>query len=321
MNTMTPIGVSHQGFTCETGIRKLLSRIEFKPLKIESAAQSNSVITDSEAQLGQLLVRTGLLSEKALAACLSYASIIDVPLGAVLRLSRLVSDDDIDRAIYIQQEIRSGLSPTIARVVLRYASLVGVSAPEALRAFSMSDQISPLDCWLSLILPSSEILTESEFQDLRAKANAAKKNWFKYAVEHDIVSIDVLSAAMHAVVLLDHGHVAFDDAATLLRAVHENQGNLMVLLRGYTHRHCFDADTVNLVALLYMSGALSERNALDVLSVSYRSRINPVTLLKEHRLVSETQFHQALNASLLMKQGLHYRSNPHRITQIKPIAC
>lgn len=73
MNTMTPKGASQHSFDCETGVRKSLSRFKSSGFQIESAAQSNSVISDSEAQLGQLPVRSDLLSVTSLAACLSYA--------------------------------------------------------------------------------------------------------------------------------------------------------------------------------------------------------------------------------------------------------
>ncbi len=73
MNTTTPKGVSQRGFDCETGVRELLSKFKSSGFQIESATQSNSVISDSEAQLGQLPVRSDLLSETSLAACLDYA--------------------------------------------------------------------------------------------------------------------------------------------------------------------------------------------------------------------------------------------------------
>lgn len=64
-------GVLKQSSTCESGVRKLL-------FTIEKAAQTNSAITDSEAQLGQLLVHSGLLSETALVACLTYANKLEI---------------------------------------------------------------------------------------------------------------------------------------------------------------------------------------------------------------------------------------------------
>ena len=63
---ITSRGEKNQSLSCETGVRKLL-------LRIDRATQSDSV-PDTEAQLGQLLVHTGLLSETALAACLTYAT-------------------------------------------------------------------------------------------------------------------------------------------------------------------------------------------------------------------------------------------------------
>lgn len=266
-----------------------------------------ATITDSEAQLGQLLVNTGLLTESSLNACLTFARSFHQPLGAVLSLTNKVTTENVQRAVDVQTMIRNGLSPSFGRMVLRYANIMNLSAQEAFNEFELNQEISPLDCWLSQVIPSSNILSETVLQSLQRRAQQAQTSWMKYAVENEILGIEVLSAAMHAVVLMDQGHLEFGDAHALIRAVHANPDNLVVLLRAFYSKHSFDRDNVNLSALLYMAGTLTERNALDVLSLAYRQNVSPIDLIVEHDLLTDQQYRQALASTEMMQQGMSLR--------------
>lgn len=271
-------------------------------------AQAAGSMTDEEARLGQLLVSTGNLSDKALTASLDVARSVRLPLGVVLLMNGLVKPETIDRAINLQAMIHRGLPPSIARIILRYASIADVSTDEALQDFAMDNETGALDCWLAQVVSACDILTDEQIEDVRVRASEAGLNWARYATETGIVSINVLSAAMHAVVLMDLNHVCYGDAVALVRAVATKASAMPVLLRVHMPKHVFDASTINLAALLYAADVISERNALDLLSLAYRNRINPFELIDQNDLLSDMQFDLAVSISGLISQGMPLRA-------------
>ncbi|MBX9669268.1 MAG: hypothetical protein K2X93_16705 [Candidatus Obscuribacterales bacterium] len=267
-------------------------------------AHNSPSMTDEEARLGQLLVGTGNLTDKALAASLDIARTVRLPLGVVLLMNGLVNPETIDRAIQLQQLIHRGLSPSIARIIMRYATIADVTTDEALEDFSMDPEMSALDCWLIQVITACDILTFEQVEDIDRRATSANSSWARYAAEQNIVSIDVLSAAMHAVVLMDLNHLSYGDAVALVRAVSTKASAMQVLLRVHMPKHTFDASTLNLPALLYAAEVISERNALDLLSLSYKQRTNPVALIEQNYLLSDNQFELAVNITSLLNKGL-----------------
>lgn len=269
----------------------------------QSRFDSNQSMTDSEAKLGRLLISAGLVTERKLAANLTYAKSVKLPLGVVLLLSGTVNSKAIEKAIAVQQLIRNGLPPSLGRMVLRYAIAADVATHEAMEAFSLVDEASALDCWLTEIVSTAEILSEFQLKDLKERVKNSKATWIHVAAEHNVISLDVLAAAMHALVLLDQGYMSFSDVVKLMQAVNENPGHLLVLLSDRVPRHRFDANTVSLPAQLYKAGAISERNALDLISLSYQRRVDPISLIEQHALLSDTT-RKAIDFNEMLSNGL-----------------
>jgi hypothetical protein len=271
-------------------------------------AHAAPAMTDEEARLGQLLLSTGNLSRKALDASLELARTVRLPLGVVLLMNGLVSPETIDRAINLQSMIHRGLPPSIARIILRYASIADVTTEEALQDFSMDNERGALDCWLAQVVTACGLLTFEQIDDIRTRARGADMSWARYATENGILTINVLSAAMHAVVLMDINQLSYNDAVALVKAVAAKPTAMPILLRVHIPKHSFDASTINLAALLYASDVLSERNALDLLSLAYRNRVNMFDLIDQHDLLSDAQFDLALSVSTMLNKGLPMRT-------------
>lgn len=261
-------------------------------------------MTDDETRIGQLLVSTGNLSEASLQKGLELAASVRLPLGVVLLMNGMIRPETIDRAIHLQSMIHRGLPPSFARIIMRYASVADVSADEALQDFSMDNEKSALDCWLAQVVMAADLLTFEQIDDIRIRARKAEMSWARYATEQGILSIAVLSAAMHAVVLMDLNEVSYGDAVALVRAVSSKASAMPVLLRVHVPKHVFDASTINLCALLYASDVISERNALDLLSLSYKNKVNPFALIDQNNLLSDNQFNLAVNVCELLGKGL-----------------
>jgi len=265
-------------------------------------------MTDEEARLGQLLVSTGNLSEKALSTSLEVARAVRLPLGVVLLMNGLVTPETIDRAINLQSMIHRGLPPAFARIILRYASVADVTTEEALQDFAMENEKSALDCWLAQVVSACDLLTFEQINDISLRARHEGISWARYATENAIISVDVLSAAMHAVVLMDLNELSYADAVSMVRTVASKSSALPVLLRVHVPKHSFDAATINLPALLYAADAMNERTALDLLSLAYRNRANVFDLIDRNNLLSDIQFDLAMSISTMLAKGLPLRA-------------
>ena len=274
----------------------------------QTVASTAPSMTDEESRLGQLLVSTGNLSENNLVRSLEIARAVRLPLGVVLLMNGMIRPETIDRAVHLQTMIHRGLPPMFARIVMRYASVADVTADEALQDFSMDNEKSALDCWLAQVVMAADLLTFEQIDDIRMRARAANMSWARYATEQGILTLDVLSAAVHAVVLMDLNELSYGDAIALVRAVASKASAMAVLLRVHVPKHVFDAATIHLPALLFASEAISERNALDLLSLSYKNRTNPFELIDQNNLLSDIQFDLAVGISTLLGKGLPLRA-------------
>lgn len=272
---------------------------------VASAAPS---MTDEETRLGQLLVSTGNLSEATLQKSLELANSVKLPLGVVLLMNGMIRPETIDRAVHLQSMIHRGLPPSFARIIMRYASVADVTADEALQDFSMDNEKSALDCWLAQVVMAADILTFEQIDDIRMRARKADVSWARYATEQGIISIAVLSAAMHAVVLMDLNELSYGDAVALVRAVASKPSAMSVLLRVHVPKHNFDAATINLPALLYASDVVSERDALDLLSLSHKRKCDPFELIYTNGLLSSIQYDLAVAVSEMINKGLPLRA-------------
>jgi len=276
-------------------------------------ASASPSMTDEESRLGQLLVSTGNLSEKSLQRSLEISRSVRLPLGVVLLMNGMIRPESIDRAVHLQSMIHRGLPPSFARIFMRYASVADITADEALQDFSMENEKSALDCWLAQVVMAADLLTFEQIDDIRMRARKADMSWARYATEQGIITIEVLSAAMHAVVLMDINELSYVDAVALVRAVASKPSVMSVLLRVHVPKHVFDAATINLPALLYAADALSERNALDLLSLSYKQKINPFELIAKNNLLSDVQYDLAVSVSELLGKGLSMRAAMERL--------
>ncbi len=84
-------------------------------------------------RIGQVLVEAGLINDKDLAACLDYGKAKGIALGRVLKLMKIMEDEDVERALRAQRLIRLGLSPVLAIEGLKKAVQEQIALETALQ--------------------------------------------------------------------------------------------------------------------------------------------------------------------------------------------
>ncbi len=264
-----------------------------------------TVFTETETRLGQLLLLTGLVSAKHLNTSLQTAETVRLPLGVVLLMNEAVDPRSIDRAIHVQQLIHKGLPPSIARMVLRYATAANVTAEEAIEDFSLDDESTALDCWMAHLVIECEMFSKEELDEIKGAARKENRSWIFYAAEQEILSLNLISCAMHSVVLMDLGLMSHCDVVSLFKAVKSNTHAMSVLLRIYVPDHKGESRSMNVLALLLGAGLVSERTALDILSCSYRCKKSIVALLEDYEILSEQQLDHAFTLMrMITSKGL-----------------
>ncbi len=255
----------------------------------DNSVQEPWSFRESEEKLGQLLVSTGLVSNDVLDECLTIAHRNATPIGIVLSIEAGISAEDVARALCIQRLIQGGLSLTMGRIIMRYSSAADVSVADAVEAFSLGSDTEGLDSWLIEMLDSCNLLSREEQERTQTDAIEQDTSWARHLVENEVISLDVLSAAMHSIVLMDLGYMTYDDATSLVRTVATKGSALPFILRLHAPKHRFDAKTVNIPAMFYASETFDERQALDLLSESYKSKIDPLELIARLGILSEKQ--------------------------------
>lgn len=84
-------------------------------------------------RIGQILIEADLVTAKQLSTGLEYGSAKHIALGRVLKLLKIMDEDDIERALQTQKLIRMGLSPVVAMAALKKAVVEKMSLEAALQ--------------------------------------------------------------------------------------------------------------------------------------------------------------------------------------------
>lgn len=83
-------------------------------------------------RIGELLLESEIVNAKQLADALHYARAKELPLGRCLKILRLLTEHDLERALECQKLIRNGLDSKVGAQILNIAVKHGVSVRQAL---------------------------------------------------------------------------------------------------------------------------------------------------------------------------------------------
>jgi len=83
-------------------------------------------------RIGELLLESEIVTSKQLADALHYARAKELPLGRCLKILRLVTEHDLERALEVQKLIRNGLDSKVGAQILHIAVKHGLSVRQAL---------------------------------------------------------------------------------------------------------------------------------------------------------------------------------------------
>lgn len=273
--------------TNQIGAKKTLGETFLKKMS-RVADQASRSLSEDQTRIGQLLVDTGAIGRQALEHNLGVAWSSSQLIGTVLTSRGLVDEACIDRAVRTQAMIKSGLSPMVGRMILRYANMANMTADEAMEAFSIESEEQALDSWLYELLSNCENYWQDLLNESKAAAKKSNVSWSRYCVRNGVITLNILAAAMHTLALVDLGRMSFDDAVALVRAVSTRSGAWPVLLRCHIQQQANDLEWINLPATLYVRESLSERTALDLICLSHKNNTDARTLIAKHDLLSMT---------------------------------
>jgi tetratricopeptide (TPR) repeat protein len=83
-------------------------------------------------RIGELLLESEIVNAKQLADALHYARAKELPLGRCLKILRLLTEHDLERALETQKLIRNGLDAKVGAQILNIAVKHGLSVRQAL---------------------------------------------------------------------------------------------------------------------------------------------------------------------------------------------
>jgi tetratricopeptide (TPR) repeat protein len=92
-------------------------------------------------RIGELLLESEIVTSKQLADALHYARAKELPLGRCLKILRLVTEHDLERALEVQKLVRNGLDAKVGGQILNIAVKHGISVRQALMERSKFIQI------------------------------------------------------------------------------------------------------------------------------------------------------------------------------------
>lgn len=180
--------------------------------------------TASLVQIGQLLTKSGLLSDEELAEALIRAKERGLPIGTVLLTMGRLRQTELRAAVEAQSLVNDGMvTSDLAVNALVKSAKDGSSFDEALKSLGWQSRPAGVTNKLGELLVDAGILDEAQLSDCLATSRETGMPLGRVLLFKRSISDDLLVAALRAQRLVREGVIARADAIEVLRKVQQKK--------------------------------------------------------------------------------------------------
>ncbi|MBK8219980.1 MAG: tetratricopeptide repeat protein [Candidatus Obscuribacter sp.] len=255
--------------------------------------------------LGDLAVQLEAVSSEQVVQSLAISSDTGLPLGRVLVLSGLITENDLSNLILCQSLLREDLVQ-LDQVRNAFLRVRGSSRrlEDALLELgwerSLEKQLSPL----GELLVSSAVITESQLDTYLRQQERVRLPLGRMLVSAGVMTDAFLSTALNVQMMIRQKRLSREEAVDVLveaRKRHLAQSNVP------RTKNFYEQPVLNvpkLGELLVLSGLLSERRLLEALELSIIGRKSIGEILLEKRYLTKTQLDNILLLQSSLAEGI-----------------
>lgn len=173
---------------------------------------------DPQLKIGELLIRSNLVSQENLEDSMKLANKMRMPLGRVLAMHGYLSEDMMNVVVEVQSRMRDGLMPMEAGLkVISLVHLQGLPLESALAKVSAIPSVGGRSNRLGEILRSAGIATPAQIEAGIAQGIDAGLPLGRVLVSKGVMGAPILNAALTAQRLIRDGRISRDQAMHALR--------------------------------------------------------------------------------------------------------
>ncbi|HMW90293.1 MAG TPA: tetratricopeptide repeat protein [Candidatus Obscuribacter sp.] len=255
--------------------------------------------------LGDLAVQLEVVSSEQVVQSLAISSDTGLPLGRVLVLSGLISENDLSNLILCQSLLREDLVQLeqVRNAFLRVRGS-GRRLEDALLELgwerSLEKQLSPL----GELLVSSAVITESQLDTYLRQQERVRLPLGRMLVSAGVMTDAFLSTALNVQMMIRQKRLSREEAVDVLVEARKRQLAQSNVPRA---KNFYEQPVLNvpkLGELLVLSGLLSERKLLEALELSIIGRKSIGEILLEKRYLTKTQLDNILLLQSSLAEGI-----------------
>lgn len=258
--------------------------------------------------VGDLVVKADLVTQKDLNEALQIARETWMPIGRVLIVSNMLTEEQLQAAVAAQSLLKDGLI-TVEQAVqaVKTACREGISCEEALkkRGWTPSEDKRTK---LGDLLLASDLLSKQELDEALSRCASTGLPMGRVLVLMGKLSEQLLTTAVNSQIMIRDNKVTFEQAAEGLKAARKRQPQPQVEPQPEPNYTYPAPQTMRLGELLAMAGLLSESELMNALEIGLLNQKPIGQVLVELGYTSQHILEAALN---LQKMIAGNQFKPH----------
>ena len=187
---------------------------------------------DSKHRLGELVIELDMVSPEHLEEALSISRETSLPLGRVLVMSNLLSDDDLKNIVRCQTLLKEhAIELKLAKQAMAQVRQMRITLDESLALLGWDSVNQGELVPLGKLLMEANFVSRSHLERALEKHEATGLPFGRILVLGGILSESLLSAAVNAQILVRDGKLTAEQAVEALKVAARRQISIEVLLK------------------------------------------------------------------------------------------
>lgn len=273
----------------------------FKDILFEYASPKKT----QSSKLGELLVESGLVTYELLAKAVEQSNTTGLPLGRMLVLHQIISNDLLNLVLDLQVRVRDEMmTRDEALAVLREkAGITDVPVPDAAPP-KLAEAPRKKGLRLGELMVMAGVLTETDVMNALEWGLVNQQSIGQVLISQMLVSQGILDAALGLQKLVDKGELNPTKASECLARVHSGGTTLEEAVKEVKEEKDAEETGLSFESLLTLAGVISEDELDDAFDMSSKSAaiVGKFLVLTGHLDVATLQ--SALRCYQLLSKGL-----------------
>lgn len=254
-------------------------------------------------KLGGFIVELGLLDNRDLGQALSIAQETSLPLGRVLVLSEMLSEEVLQGVLRCQSLIKQNLVDIeLARKAMQMVSRDGVSVDDALFKLGWNHEATQDTTPLGELLIDAGYATREQLQAALEKSTTSGLPFGRLLVFSGVLTEGLLTGALNAQILIRDGKLSKSQAVEALKEAKNRQVTVEVHLKEKGFYDLPSRSCPRLGELLLFCGVISQSDLVGALEMGLMKKMPVGHILTSSNQVSARIMDAALQLQRLMSE-------------------